>query len=246
MKLKQFILSVIITLSAISCTKQDSFISQPNTIKSDAVSTLATSSVATTPESNNKAYIFIEPNTKYSIISSYLKSVPKSPLYSLPFIGFFGVNGQAWMYNFPNYVDMPYWYDGTLPQIIQSDIPQTSGGADLYGNPIKAYNFKTIKISSNTVNSLSWIIVLIPINAMNNDTKRQKTISCTEKYDGITLTNKNLTNHLTDNVLSGTIINYQGNKIPKGQYRIYSTYPSTGLRINLDSKSDVYLRGDGN
>jgi hypothetical protein len=55
-----------------------------------------------------------------------------------------------------------------------------------------------------------------------------------------------LTNHLTDNVLSWTIINYQGNKIPKGQYRIYSTYPSTGLRINLNSKSDVYLRGDGN
>jgi hypothetical protein len=247
MKLKQLFLAVTITLFAISCTKQDTFTTQQNTIKTDAVSTLATSSVATTSsESNNKAYIFIEPNSKYSMISTYLKSIPKSPQYSLPFIGFFGVNGDAWKYNFPNYIDMPYWYNGNLPQIIQSDIPQSSGGVDSYGNPVVAYNFKTVKISKNTVNSLSWIVVLIPVNAMNQDTKKQKVISCIEKNGNTTITNSSLSNKLTDNVLYNTIIQYNGTKIPTGQYRIYSTYPSTGMRINLNSTNDVYLRGNGN
>ena len=70
---------------------------------------------------------------------------------------------------------MPYWNNGVLPAIIESDIPQTSGGVDDYGNAVVADNFKTVKISKNTVNSLAWVNILIPVNAMNGDTKRQRT-----------------------------------------------------------------------
>ena len=129
-------------------------------------------------------------------------------------------------------------------QIMQVDIPQTSGGIDTFGNPVQAFNFKTVKITKNTVNDkFSWIIVLIPINAMSNDTKRQRRIRIDEKDGNIT---RSSTVFTTDNVMSGTVINYNGNRIPAGQYRVYSTYPSTGMRLNLNSTNDVYIRGFSN
>lgn len=139
---------------------------------------------------------------------------------------------------------MPHWIDGRLPQIMQVDVPQTSGGIDTFGNPVQAFNFKTVKIAKNTVNdSFSHVVVLIPINAMNNDTKRQRRIHIVEKNGTAT---KSSTVYTTDNVLSGTVINYNGNRIPAGQYRVYSTYPSTGMRLNLNSTNDVYIRGYSN
>jgi hypothetical protein len=78
---------------------------------------------------------------------------------------------------------------------------------------------------------------------MNGDTKRQRRIQVVQKVGTVT---KSSTIYTTDNVLSGTIINYQGNRIPVGQYRVYSTYPSTGMRLILNSTNDVYIRGFSN
>jgi hypothetical protein len=126
---------------------------------------------------------------------------------------------------------------------MQVDIPQTSGGIDTFGNSVEAFNFKTVKITKNTVNDrFSWIIVLVPINAMNNDTKRQRKIHIVEKSGNITRSSRVYT---TDNVLSGAVINYNGNRIPAGQYRIYST-TDRGMVLNLNSTNDVYIRGFSN
>ena len=189
-----------------------------------------------------EAYIFVEPITKFQTVKTYLLSLPKTPLYYFNFTGFFGVNAGSWILTFQNYIDMPYWNDGTLPAIIETDIPQTSGGVDSYGNPVVAYNFKTVKISKNTVNSLAWVNILIPVNAMNGDTKRQRTVNHYEIKNNVTVSNLNRN---MDNVVYSTIINYQGNRIPKGLYRLYSTYPGTGLRITFNTTNDVYLRGNG-
>ena len=78
---------------------------------------------------------------------------------------------------------------------------------------------------------------------MNNDTKRQRRIRIDEKVGNIT---KSSTIFTTDNVMSGTVINYNGDRIPAGQYRVYSTYPSSGMRLNLNSTNDVYIRGFSN
>jgi hypothetical protein len=245
MKLKQLFLAIFATsVLFVSCSKDDVFEPiEQTSVESTQGSDLRT--MSTTPSINgtvNKAYIFVEPKDKYSIIKTYLSSLPKSPNYPINFTGFFGVNGQAWKYTFQNYVDMPYWNNGTLPAIIESDIPQTSGGVDSYGNPVVAYNFKTIKISKNTINGLAWVNILIPVNAMNGDTKRQKTVNHREIKNGVTVSNLNRN---MDNVVYSTIINYQGNRIPKGLYRLYGTYPGTGLRIICNTTNDVYLRGNG-
>ena len=243
MKIKHLLLSFLtLTVFLTSCSKEDTLSDFTPMSSVELEKTMSVSS--TSSQTPAVAYIFIEPRAKHPMIKNYLNTIPSLVPGKRLFVGFQGVNGDAWKYNLPNYIDMPHWTDGRLPQIIQSEIPQVSGGMDAYGNPIQAYNFKTAKISKNTVNDqFSWVVVLIPINAMSNDMKRQRRIHIVEKNGTAT---KSSTVYTTDNVLSGTVINYNGNRIPAGQYRVYSTYPSTGMRLNLNSTNDVYIRGYSN
>jgi hypothetical protein len=242
MKIKQLLLSLL-TLSVflVSCSKENILGSEITPINNMEHATMSTSSIGG-EQTLLRAYIFVEPMSKHVMIKNHLKTLPFTG--RLPFVGFHGVNAGAWKDNLSNYINMTHWIDGRLPQIMQVDIPQTSGGIDTFGNPVQAFNFKTVKITKNTVNDkFSWIIVLIPINAMSNDTKRQRRIRIDEKAGNIT---KSSTVFTTDNVMSGTVINYNGNRIPAGQYRVYSTYPSSGMRLNLNSTNDVYIRGFSN
>ena len=99
MKLKQLFLAVTITLFAISCTKQDTFTPQPSAVKTEATTTLATSSVGTTSEPNLKAYIFVEPHSKFTMVANYLNTVTQSPSYKTRFLGFFVGPGAAVQHN---------------------------------------------------------------------------------------------------------------------------------------------------
>ena len=239
MKIKQLLLSLLTLLVfLVSCSKEDILGSDITPINNMEHATMSTSIVGGT-QTSLKAYIFVEPISKHVMIKNHLNRLPF--IGRIPFVGFHGVNGDAWKNNIPNYINMPHWIDGRLPQIMQVDIPQTSGGIDTFGNPIEAFNFKTVKITKNTVNDqFSWIIVLIPINAMGNDTKRQKQIEVVEKLGNVTRSRRIF---LTENVISNLVINYNGNLIPSGQYRVYSTYPSTGMRLSLNSTNDIYIRG---
>ena len=45
----------------------------------------------------------------------------------------------------------------------------------------------------------------------------------------------------------GYTFNYQGNVIPKGIYRLYTTYTNTGFRMmDNDITRDLYIRGSQN
>ena len=251
MKLKQFFLTVTITLFAISCTKQDSFTPQPDVFKTEATTT--TSSVGTTSsEPNLKVYIFVEPQSKLSLIVNYLKTAPHSVQTTLntPFYGFF-TGSPIKITNYTDllsYVDMPYWYNGTLPSVIQSEIPQTSGGSDTHGNTKTAYNFTTIKINKGTLNEYGWVTVLIPTSGMLNDTKKQVKIAYYSKNGNVMTSSGNNTQTIfnTNSTLYSYVLNYTGTRIPKGQYRVYSTYSGTEMRVNFNTTNDVYFRGASN
>jgi hypothetical protein len=252
MKLKQLFVALFATsVLFVSCSKDDVFepIEQTSVVtpESSTVSPqgginqrMSTSTTVSTP----KAYIFIEPKSKYNMVSSYLKTVPKSPSFPLPFIGWFGVNGNAWKYNFLNYVDMPHWYDGRLPSVIETEIPQTDV-IDNYNQLIKAYTFKTVKIPKNTAVGLTQISILIPVSQMGNDTKRLRTVYTYEKnpITGALITNGSVSGwtYTMDGTYYSVLFNYQGNRIPKGLYRLYI---SSALRVNLTSTKDYYLRGN--
>ena len=171
MKIKHLLLSLLtFSVFLTSCSKEDILGSEINPVVNMEHATMSTSSDGGT-QTPLRAYIFVEPRLKHTMIRNYLRTLPFTG--RLPFVGFHGVGlGENLKSNFPNfsnYINMPHWIDGRLPQIMQVDIPQTSREIDRFGNTIEPFNFKTVKIAKNTVNdSFSYIIVLIPINAMNN------------------------------------------------------------------------------
>jgi hypothetical protein len=222
--------------------------------KKDEINTPAMSNTSTkniikldTAPAIPKAYIFIEPTSKYSMVSQYLRdSTIKSPLFPRPFLGFNGVDGGAIQYNFLNYVDMPHWYDGRLPAIIEAEIPQQSGGLDAYGNAKSQYIFTTVKIPKNTTIGTAWVSIFIPVKAMGNDAKRLRAVYTYEKLGNTLVTNGSVSGFTRnlDQVISGYTYTYKGTRIPKGTYRLYGTYPSSGLRAILTETKDFYMVGN--
>jgi len=228
-----------------SCVKKD--LPVPSTDSNQNKFENYTANSSNTTEINTKAYIFVEPYTKYLMVAKYLKdSVTQLP--NTKFLGFFVGPGVAVQNNVKFYFDMPHWVDGRLPMYYTAEIPQTSGGVDSYGNAKTAFNFTTIKIPKGTVQGMGWVNILIPVSGMSNDTKRQKTVYVYEKIGNTLVTNGNRppTTYTTNSVMYSYLINYQGTKLPQGLYRLYTTYPSTGFRLNFDSTKDVYIKGNSN
>jgi hypothetical protein len=79
---------------------------------------------------------------------------------------------------------------------------------------------------------------------MLNDTKRQKRIEYSYKRNGATALTQNYT--LTGSAPYSVIVNYTGNRIPQGTYRVISTWTNTNMRVRLNTTDDVYFRGNGN
>jgi hypothetical protein len=235
MKLKQLFLAIFATsVLFVSCSKDDVYEPVKETsiesTQGQDLRTMSTSPMVST--AGPKAYIFVEPQSKISMIVNHLKTTPRNPQSTgVRFYGFFTGIG-IFNYNFSdlqNYVDMPHWSDGRLPAIIQSDITQ---------NPTTGlYNFGTVKISGPLVhNQFVWIIVLIPVNATPLSTWRQSQMSTAHSN----MTYRTPFN--TNSTLSNYILNYTGTRIPAGQYRVYSTYSGTELRPKV--MGDFYVRGN--
>jgi hypothetical protein len=250
MKVKNLILSLItFSFLVFSCTQEEIVPLTPNSSQETMeLSTMATNTPSTTTP---KAYIFIEPQSKTRLIVDYLKTKPLSTPRNSAFYGFFasGRIQQSNSTDLLHYIDMPYWYNGTLPEVIQSEIPQTKAtGVDNFGNPLRQYNFKTIKINKGTLNEFGWVTILIPVSGMANDTKKQTKIG----YYAINGTKMVSSGNNTQTIINmnstlySYLLNYTGTRIPVGQYRVYSSYGDTHNRIKFNSVNDVYFRGNSN
>jgi hypothetical protein len=220
MKLKQLILSVIVTVSVISCSKQDIVVpQQDNTIKSDAVTSTST------PETNNLAYVFIEPKNKQTLIVNYLKdSVTHST--GIPFLGFnlgYGISTTN-KNDILNYINLKYWYNGQLPAVKSVNVI--------------SHNLDSVSISNLTINDNSvWVTILIPVNAMGNDTYRQTriTIGGTGLKTSVVTMNSTIYNYYFD---------YTGNYLPKGRYRLYTTFVSPAMRFDMSKAGNIFIKGN--
>ena len=251
MKVKNLILSLItFSFLVFSCTQEEIVPQvQNNTQETMELATMSTNTSSTTP----KAYIFIEPQSKTRLIVDYLRTKPLSTqkIGSTPFFGFF-TSPRIQQSNYTDllhYIDMPYWYNGTFPAVIKSEIPQTTAtGVDDFGNPLRQYNFKTIKINKGTLDEFGWVTILIPINGMANDTKKQVRIA-NYTMNGSKMVSSGNNTHTTVNMnstLYSFLLNYTGTRIPAGQYRVYSSYGGTSHRFRFNKLNDVYLRGASN
>ena len=225
MKIKQLSLAVAITLLAISCTKQDVSTPQPNDVKSESTTTLAASSVGTSSESSNLAYVFIEPKNKQNLIVKFLKdSVPHA---AIPFLGFnfgFGITPSN-KNDLLNYINLKYWYNGQLPAVRTVNVSQST------------YLIDSLSINNLTINdNATWITILIPVSAMANDTRRQTKIQIGGTGLRTSVVNLNSTIH-------NYTLDYTGNNLPKRRYRLYTTFVSPTMRFNLTRAGNIFIKG---
>jgi len=245
MKLKQLFLAIFATsVLFVSCSKDDVYEPVKQTsIESTQGQDLRTMSTSPTVSTvGPKAYVFVEPQTKTGMIVNHLNKLTRNPQSSgSRFYAFFnatGINSNNFN-DLINYFDMPHWYDGRLPAVIQSDIIQS---------PTGDYNMGTVKIDRNTVNNeYVWIVVLIPINAVPNNSWRQTKMSSARPI--VSNTPPSVSSYRTfstNSTLSNNVLNYTGTRIPSGQYRVYSTYSSKELnpKINRSVNQDFYIRGE--
>lgn len=253
MKVKNLIFSLItFSFLVFSCTQEE--IVPQSQISSQGTMELSTMSVNSSSTTTPKAYIFIEPQSKTRMIVNYLRTRPISvqTRTQTPFFGFF-TSSPFTQRNFSDllhYIDMPFWYNGTFPAVIESEIPQTAAtGVDNYGNPLRQYNFKTIKINKGTLDEFGWVTIFIPINGMANDSKKQVRVA-NYSMNGTRMVSSGNNTHTIVNMnptlYSSYILNYTGTRIPAGQYRVYSTYGGTSHRFRFNKVNDVYLRGASN
>jgi len=259
MKIKQLLLSFL-TLSVflVSCSKEDitgvdfesAKVQQSPTVNSTST-TDPNLRVASIAEPNFKAYIFVERQSRTSQIVNHLKTQPRNPQStgSVFYSYFTGISVFPNNYrDLNNYYNMVLWNNGTLNSVIVTDVPQSNGGVDSHGNPILAHNFTTVKIPKGTLNEFAWVTVLIPTSAMNNDTKRQNKIAFYSKNGNVITSSGNNTQTVINmnTTLSSYVIYSNGTVIPQGNYRVYTTYGGTNMRIRFNATNDVYLRGAGN
>ena len=122
------------------------------------------------------------------------------------------------------------------PTILTAPISTTSGGNDIWGNPITAYKFQTIQVPSATVPSaeVAWYTWVVATGMTNG-----------QKYSTIKNGNANppATDLTVNSVLNGLIVNYSGStNIPAGTYRIYTTKSSPGSNIT-NGGNNWYFQG---
>lgn len=238
MKIKNlFTLTALVSISIVSCTKTDISIPQ---VQESTQSTNTVQSSVSRETSTNTAYIFIEPVSKVQMVSKFLKdSVVRSQ--GTPFLGFafgFGITNSN-KNDLLNYMDLKYFYNGQLPAVIQTEVPQVSGGVDQYGNQIIAHNFKAVRINNSQIGGTAWVTVFIPTSAMANDTKRQVRIQAS----GTGISTTTITQNPT--IYSYTL-NYTGNRLPKTTYRVYTTFVSSAMRFPFQTNGFTQLRGLSN
>ena len=180
------------------------------------------------------AYLFIEPTSGSTLIGEWMTSEG---------VYFYGFSNGSQPSAAPAYFDADMnayvnfsgWTSGTFPEVLSSDVPQTTGGVDSFGNAIVAYNFKTIEvpISASTA-SQAWHTWIIPTSLTNDQT--QLTIGySTSAPSPLTIVSMEPT------IYTNTFT-YTGNVIPQTEYKVYTTYPGTNFR--LTNTGVIYFKGE--
>jgi hypothetical protein len=120
------------------------------------------------------------------------------------------------------------------PAIVVTGITSTSGGVDSQGQPIEAYKFQTAELPAGIFSGTSaWVTWFVATGATNG-----------QRYSTIEFGN----NASTSSTMTVPVdyvsfdIDYTGNTIPPGIYRMYSSYSSTAFRP-LVANLPQYYRG---
>jgi hypothetical protein len=181
------------------------------------------------------ALLFIEPLSSLQVVSEFMSGKNSK------FYGF--SNGMPPQSNADiiNYMEMFALFGGNfLPSVIRQSIPQESGGVDDFGLPIVQYNFKTTRVSLNTINGPAWYTWVLPKDSINDG--KQTKIS----YLSTTATTISENELLVQN-MNNTIYNYEsvytGLNFTPNRYSLYTTFHAHNFSLNNNVKY-IYFKGN--
>lgn len=136
------------------------------------------------------------------------------------------------------FMDWPGWFDGTAPTVIETEVPQTTGGLDTYGNLKNEFNFVTTKVPQGTATD-AWYIWLIPQSMLGGEDKRQT-------YIGYNINNS--PSSFTSQPMTSSIYQYGGDYTGvnwvNDTYRMYTTHPGLAFSISTNDIRSIYFKGD--
>jgi hypothetical protein len=123
--------------------------------------------------------------------------------------------------------------------VIESNVPQSSGGTDLYGNAKESYKFETVEIPANSVRGNAYYSIFVPHSLLNNSTQVYTQIGVNFNNQPTSLVNTN-----TDSGLRVIDVVYSGPNYWNGTYRVFTNVTgfSVGSAGVLDSTNN-YFRG---
>ena len=144
------------------------------------------------------------------------------------------------------YMDWPGWQNGTENNIlghILSNVPQSSGGTDFYGNFKNAYSFETVQIPSGSVQGQAYFSVWIPLELMDEGLSIMTSVLANFS------SNPQCGSEVFTPFLSGVDVEYTGVNWPNATYRVFTTGLNAGLNLGSSgvyNSSYYYLKGGSN
>jgi len=185
-----------------------------------------------TPTPNHFAYLFVEPSSGSSVIGQYMYDE------GVNFYGF--TNGtlptlsqNQFNIDMNTYVDFSGW-TGSFPTIITSIVPQVTGGVDSFGQLKEQYNFQTVEIATNTIQSQSWYTWIIPTGATGGEYQTEIDFNSNGNVNA-------MSSVLTNSSIYNFTFTYTGGTIPQDTYRVYTTAPASTFYLN--NTDNIYFKG---
>jgi hypothetical protein len=180
------------------------------------------------------AYLFIEPVSANTEFNEWMYSGGST------FRGFSnGIAPSTSASTFTQQMNRYLSYSGwsvNAPSVRNAQISPVSGGVDAYGNSIQAYLFKTHEVPAGTVNGYAWYTWVIATGSTNGFVVSNIGVNDSGNPNSMSPV-------MMNDVYYDMVVNYTGSTIPTGNYRVYTTFGATNMRLD-NSLYNIYFKGN--
>ncbi len=229
----------------LTSTPTQTLTSTPTNSPTPTLTNTSTPTSTTPSGSTPMALVFIESGDDAQFtgsistdIGSYMVANTGATWFGFQTSGLVDINANDLEY----YMDWMGHVTGTTNNtngVIESNVPQSSGGTDLYGNAKESYKFETVQIPANSVRGNAYYSIFVPHSLLNNSTQVYTQIGVNFNNQPTSLVNTN-----TDSGLRVIDVVYNGPNYWNGTYRVFTNV--TGFSVVspgvLDSTNN-YFRG---
>ena len=128
--------------------------------------------------------------------------------------------------------------EGDVPAIYTSNVPQSTGGSDSFGNPIVQYKFETLEIPTGTVFGTAWYTFMIADQSIGGQGTSNRQ---TEIEVSFGAGSSNLSPKVTTTAYFNYVVTNPTGYNP-GTYRMYTTFTDQSFRLD-NTTTTIYFKG---